>query len=159
MELAPGLHTLDGTRSAEVIAIAVFAQPSTLTGPLAGVLAFRRRTVPLTVNGSRIRKKKTVAMTALSSRGRAAHDEPNRRRIQELRRRKRKRPRRGNPKKEETIFSGKGAKKMPRKKTGSSMFVMGKGIWFAVGHYDSRASVSSDFVVGRGVARERGGLR
>jgi hypothetical protein len=41
MELSPSLHTLNGARSAEVIAVAVFAQPSTLAGEFAGLLAWR----------------------------------------------------------------------------------------------------------------------
>jgi hypothetical protein len=41
MELSPSLHALHRTRSTEVIAIAVFAEPTALAGELAGVLAFR----------------------------------------------------------------------------------------------------------------------
>jgi hypothetical protein len=41
MELSPGLHALDSAGSTEVIAVAVLAQPSTLAGELAGVLATR----------------------------------------------------------------------------------------------------------------------
>jgi hypothetical protein len=39
MEFPPGLHTLHGAKSAEVIAVAVFAQPATLAGEFAGLLA------------------------------------------------------------------------------------------------------------------------
>jgi len=91
MEPSPGLHVLHSARSAEVIAIAVFAQPSALTGDLAGLLAFRGRTIPLTVESPRIRKKKPAAMTAFTPGLRAAHGEPNLRRIQESRKRKRRR--------------------------------------------------------------------
>ena len=41
MELSPSLHTFDGARAAEIIAVAVFAEPSALTGELAGVLTGR----------------------------------------------------------------------------------------------------------------------
>jgi hypothetical protein len=40
MELSPGLHALHGARAAEVIAVAIFAQPTALTGELAGLLTF-----------------------------------------------------------------------------------------------------------------------
>ena len=91
MELSPGLHVLHGARSAEVIAIAVFAQPSALAGDLADLLAFRSRTIPLPVDSPGIRKKKPAAMTAFTPGLRAAHGEPNLRRIQESRKRKRRR--------------------------------------------------------------------
>jgi hypothetical protein len=83
MELSPSLHVLHGARSAEVIAIAVFAQPPALAGDLAGLMAFRGRTIPLPVGSSRIRKKKPAAMAAFTPGLRAAHVEPNLRRIQE----------------------------------------------------------------------------
>jgi hypothetical protein len=102
-ELSPGLHTLHGSRSAEVIAIAVFAQPSTLAGELAGVLATGLRTVALTIDSPRVRKKKPAAMTAFSSSSRAAHDEPNLRTIRSARKRKSRQPRRRSPKKEEDL--------------------------------------------------------
>jgi len=66
MELSPGLHPLHGSWPAEVIAIAVLAQPAPVAGQLAGVLTFRRRTVVLTIGSPGIRKKKRVAMTAFS---------------------------------------------------------------------------------------------
>jgi hypothetical protein len=117
MELSPGLHALHGTRSAEVIAVAVFAQPSTLAGERAGMLATRFRTVSLTIDSPRVRKKKPAAMTAFSSRSRSAHGEPNLRRIQSPRKRKSRSPRRRSPKKEEELFRVKSSKKMSRKKT------------------------------------------
>jgi len=89
MELSPVLHPFHGARSAEVIAIAVFAEPSALAGELAGLLTFRGRTVPLVIGSPWIRKKKTAAMAAFTPGWRAAHVEPNLRRIQESRKRKR----------------------------------------------------------------------
>jgi hypothetical protein len=82
MKLSPSLHALHSSWPAEVIAIAVLTQPAALAGQLAGMLASGLRTVSLTICRARIRKKKQVAMTAFSSSWRAAHDEPNLRRIQ-----------------------------------------------------------------------------
>ena len=103
MQLSPGLHALHRARSAEVIAIAVLAQPAPLAGQFAGVLTFQRRTVALTIDSSGIRKKKPAAMAAFSPGWRAAHGEHNLRRIQEPRKRKRRPPRRRSPKKEEEL--------------------------------------------------------
>jgi hypothetical protein len=103
MELSPGLHPLHGTGSAEVIAVAVFAEPAALAGELAGLLTFRVRTISLPIRRARIRKKKSAAMTALSPGCRAAHDAPNLRRIQESRKRKRRPPRKRSQKKEEDL--------------------------------------------------------
>jgi len=103
MELAPGLHPLHGARAAEVIAIAVFAEPTALTGELAGLPTIRVRTKPLPIGSPRIRKKKPAAMTAFTPGGRAAHGAPSLRRIQKSRKRKRRPPRRGGPKKEEDL--------------------------------------------------------
>jgi len=58
MELAPGLDPLHGARAAEVITIAVFAEPAPLAGELAGLLTFRARTIVLPIRRARIRKKK-----------------------------------------------------------------------------------------------------
>jgi hypothetical protein len=102
MELSPGLHPLHGAGSAEVIAIAVFAEPAALAGELAGLLTFQARTIPLPIRCARIRKKQSAAMTALSPGFRAAHDEPNLRRIQGPRKRKRP-PSRRSQKKEEKL--------------------------------------------------------
>jgi hypothetical protein len=103
MELSPSLHALHGSGAAEVIAIAVLAQPPPLTGELAGVLAIRLRTVALAIDSPRVRKKQSAAMTAFSPGWRATHDEPNLQRIQQPRKRKRTWPRRSSPKKEEEI--------------------------------------------------------
>jgi hypothetical protein len=105
MELSPGLHTLHSARSPEVVAVAVFAQPSALAKQLAGVLTTPVRTVALTIERPRIRKKKTAAMTAFSPGSRAAHGEPKLRRIPPPRKRKSRQPRRRNPKKEENLLA------------------------------------------------------
>jgi hypothetical protein len=117
MELSPGLHPLHGARAAEVITIAVFAEPTALAGELAGLLTFRVRTIPLPIRRARIRKKKPAAMTALSAGWRAAHDEPKLRRIPERRKRKKKTAKKTKSAEGSRTFSGKWSKKMPRKKT------------------------------------------
>jgi hypothetical protein len=113
MELSPGLHALHGAGAAEVIAVAVFAEPAALAGELAGLLTFRVRTIPLPIRRARIRKKKSAAMTAFTPGWRAAHDEPNLRRIQEPRKRKRRPPRKRNQKKEEELSARSGQRKCP----------------------------------------------
>jgi hypothetical protein len=116
MELSPGLHPFHGARAAEVIAVAVFAEPAALAGDLAGLLAFRVRTISLPIRRARIRKKKSAAMTAFTPGGRAAHDEPKLRRIQESRKRKRRPPRKRSQKKEEELSAGSGRRKCPGRK-------------------------------------------
>jgi hypothetical protein len=59
MKLSPALHPLHGARSAEVIAVAVLAEPAALAGELAGLLTFRARTIPLPIRRAGVRKKKT----------------------------------------------------------------------------------------------------
>ncbi len=103
MELAPSLHSLHGAGSTEVIAIPIFAQPAPLAGMLAGVLATRVRTVSLTIDSPRVRKKKPAAMAALTPRARTAHDAPSLQRIQPKEKPKRRQQRRRRPKKEEEI--------------------------------------------------------
>jgi hypothetical protein len=116
MELSPGLHPLHGARAAEVIAVAVFAEPAALAGELAGLLTFPARTIPLPIRSARIRKKKPAAMTAFTPGWRAAHEEPKLRRIQESRKRKRRPPRSRSQNKEEELSARSGRRKCPGRK-------------------------------------------
>src|SRR5438093_7782330 len=101
MALAPGLHTTHGLRTAEVIAVAILAQPSSLAGGLAGLPTSGFGTIPLTIGGLRIRNKKLIATAAFASLLRMAHREPNLRRTRPGRKRKRRPRTRAKPKKEE----------------------------------------------------------
>jgi len=103
MKLSPGLYTLDGSGAAEVIAIAVFTQPSALARKLADVLATRFRAVSLAMDSARVGKKKPAAMAALTPRAIPAHNEPSLRRINSARKWKSRPPRKRNPKKEEGL--------------------------------------------------------
>jgi hypothetical protein len=104
MAFAPQLHPAHGLRSPEVIAVAVFTQPPVLAGCLACLLATRLGTIPLSVGGPRIRNKKLAATAAFTPGLRAAHGEPNLRRIRRRRKQKRRSPRKSRPKKEEQIL-------------------------------------------------------
>jgi hypothetical protein len=76
MSLAPSLHTAHSRRTAEVVAIAVLAQPPTLAGGLTGLATGRLGTILLPVNGAGIGKEKLLTTAAFTSFRRTAHREP-----------------------------------------------------------------------------------
>jgi hypothetical protein len=77
MALAPQLDAANLLSSAEVVAIAVLAQPPALAGCLTGVSAAWLGTVALAIFGPWIGKEKRAATTAFASGLRAAHGEPD----------------------------------------------------------------------------------
>src|SRR2546422_7835761 len=77
MALAPQLDAADLLSSAEVIAVAVLAQPSALAGCLTGMSANELGTVALAIFGPRIGKEKLGATTAFTSGLQAAHRGPH----------------------------------------------------------------------------------
>jgi len=77
MALTPQLYAAHRLRAAEIIAVAVLAEPTSLTGRLAGVSAGGLGTIPLAIIGPRVRNKKLIATAAFASVLRAAHREPN----------------------------------------------------------------------------------
>jgi hypothetical protein len=103
MTPAPGLHTLHRLWTAEVIAIAVLAQPSALAGGLAGLPTGGLETIALPIGSSRIWDKQLITTAAFASVQRAAHRAPNLRGTRGRRKRKRRSGTRANPKKEEDL--------------------------------------------------------
>src|SRR6266571_1139230 len=101
MALTPQLHPAHRLRATEVIAVAVFAEPPSLTGSLAGLPTGEPGTIPLPIGGSRVRNKKLIATAAFSSALRAAHCQPNVRRTNLRRNEKEDRQEEPNSKKEE----------------------------------------------------------
>jgi hypothetical protein len=77
MTLAPQLNAADLLGSAEVVAIAILAQPLALAGCLTGLPAGEVKTVALAIFGPWIGKEKRAATTAFASGFRAAHGEPD----------------------------------------------------------------------------------
>ena len=74
--LAPALDPLDVGGSTEVVAVAALAQPTPLTGGLAGLPAGGLGTVVLAIRAARIWNEEGAAAAALTSARRAAHREP-----------------------------------------------------------------------------------
>ena len=104
MALAPELDAADLVRSAEVIAVAVLAQPPSLGGSLADLSASGSGTVVLPIGGARIGNEELRATTAFASGLRAAHREPDLEATQAGRKRKRRATRTRNRKKEEELY-------------------------------------------------------
>ena len=73
MALTPELNAGDFVGSAEVIAVAVFAEPPLLADGFADFPAGRFAAVVLAIFGSRVRKKEPVAVTAFTTGERKAH--------------------------------------------------------------------------------------
>ena len=66
MSLAPLLHAQNIGGSAELIAVARFAQPTPLAGGLAGETASRLAAITLMLGITVIREEKLIAITALA---------------------------------------------------------------------------------------------
>jgi hypothetical protein len=77
MALAPKLDAANLIGSSKVIAVASLAQPPSLAGGLAGLLASGLGAIALTVCGPWIGEKELRATTAFASALRAAHREPD----------------------------------------------------------------------------------
>jgi hypothetical protein len=101
--LAPRLDSADLIGTAEVIAIAVLAQPALLAGGFAGLLAHGLGTVTLPAFGPWIRKEEEAATAAFASGQRTAHRAPDPESASPERKRKRRNARRPSPKKEEEL--------------------------------------------------------
>jgi hypothetical protein len=69
----PGLNAPDLVGAAKVVAVAVFAGPPLLAGPLAGLPTGRFGTVALAIFGPRIGGEEPVAAAAFAPGSRAAH--------------------------------------------------------------------------------------
>jgi hypothetical protein len=116
MALAPELDTAHLVGTAEVIAVGGFAQPTPLTGGLAGLPTRGRRTVVLAGFVARIGNEKLGATAAFASGLLAAHREPHH--AERLRGRKLKRiPEEDETRRRKKRFRVKGWKKTLRKKT------------------------------------------
>jgi len=101
MALAPQLDTADLVSSAEVVAVAVLAQPPSLTGFLTLLPASELGTVALAIFGPRIGNEQLGAAAAFASGLCAAHREPYPGARRTGRKPKRRTGRKRNPKKEE----------------------------------------------------------
>jgi hypothetical protein len=77
MAFAPDLDTANFVRSAEVVAVAILAEPPSMAGCLAGLSARGLGTVALAIFGPGIGNEKLGATTAFASGLRAAHREPH----------------------------------------------------------------------------------
>lgn len=77
MLAAPLADTLHLAGAAEVIAVALLAEPPALAGGFAGALAGLPRAEPLAPLRPGVRQKQLLAARALASLGRTAHGEPN----------------------------------------------------------------------------------
>jgi hypothetical protein len=75
MALAPQLDAADFVSSAEVVTVAIFAQPPSLAGCLTGLLASGLGTIPLPILGAPIGEEELRATTAFASGLRQAHRE------------------------------------------------------------------------------------
>jgi hypothetical protein len=73
MGLAPTPDPVHLVRSTELVAVAVFAEPTTLGGGLAGLAARRLKTVLLPIDCSRIGNEHLAATAAFTSGCLAAH--------------------------------------------------------------------------------------
>ena len=73
MILTPQLDAADLIGPPEMITVAVFAQPTMLTGCLAGLAASEVRTVTLAILGPRIGNEKLTATAAFASALSTAH--------------------------------------------------------------------------------------
>ena len=100
MALAPQLDPLDLVSSAEVVTVAVLAEPPPLAGCLTGLSASERGTVALAIFGARIGNEQLGATAAFASGLRAAHREPDPGEQRVGRKPKRRTGRKRNPKKE-----------------------------------------------------------
>jgi hypothetical protein len=103
--LAPRLYPTDLCRAAEVIAIAVLAEPLPLASGFACLAAHGVKTVALTVGGSGIGNEKLTATAAFTSALRRDHREANLRRTLPRRKPKKSAQRKANSKKEEELLS------------------------------------------------------
>src|SRR6266487_2787992 len=112
MALTPQLHPAHRLRAAEIITVAVLAEPPSLTGRLAGVPTGGLGTIPLAIVGPRVRKKKLIATAAFAS----AHREPNLRRTSLRRKRKRRSGRRAKSEEGRISLKGSGGRKRPGRK-------------------------------------------
>jgi hypothetical protein len=74
---APALDTGHGLRASEIVAVAILAQPPSLTGHLAGQSARLLGAVVLAIGRSRIGNEELVTAAAFSSTRRTAHREPH----------------------------------------------------------------------------------
>jgi len=101
MTLAPQLDTADFVSAAEMVAVAIFAEPALLAGGLAGLSASGLGTVALAIQGPRIGNEKLIATAAFASGQRAAHRKPYPGDPRTGRKSKKKIGRKRNPKKEE----------------------------------------------------------
>src|SRR6059036_1587472 len=101
MALAPQLHAPDLVSSAEVVTVAVLAQPPSLAGRLAGLAKGGRGTVALAVLSAAIGNEKLGATATFASGLRAAHRGPDLEAARSRRKRKRRTARRRNRNKEE----------------------------------------------------------
>jgi hypothetical protein len=101
MALAPQLDAADLVSSAEVVAVAVLAEPPPLAGCLTGLPASERGTVALAIFGARISHEQLGATAAFVSGLRAAHRELHPGEPRTGRKPKRRTGRKRNPKKEE----------------------------------------------------------
>jgi hypothetical protein len=73
MLLAPLSYALDFARPTEAVTVAVFAEPTPLSGGLAGLAASRLETVLLPIHRSRIGNEHLAATAAFTSGCPAAH--------------------------------------------------------------------------------------
>jgi hypothetical protein len=105
MTLAPQLDAADFVGSAEMVSVAIFAEPASLAGSLAGQTASGLETVALAILGPRVGNEKLGATAAFTSGQRAAHRKPYPRNPRTGRKSKKKTGRKRNPKKEEKIQS------------------------------------------------------
>ena len=105
MALAPALDAADLVRSAEVVAVAILAQPPSLGGGLTGLPASGLATVVLAICGPRIRNEKLRATVAFASGLRLAHRELHLGDAPQGRKRKRRPERTRKRKKQEELYS------------------------------------------------------
>ena len=103
MALAPELNAPDLVSAAEVVPVAILAEPPALTGSLAGLPTRRHGTIPLAILRAPVRDEELGATTAFASGLRAAHGEPDLDTSLPGRKRKRRTRRKEILKKEEKI--------------------------------------------------------
>src|SRR5438132_12487145 len=103
MALAPELDTADLVSSAEVVAVAVLAQPPSLADRLTGLPASELRTIALAIFSPRVGNEQLGATAAFASGLCAAHREPHPDARRTGRKPKRRTGRKRNPKKEEKL--------------------------------------------------------